>query len=521
VAEAWNAQTTAAQSAPGAYREARKEFLKVADAMNVGKDRANRLADGLLDLPDPAKRAAIAAKQLADQYNKLPKDVRLKVAALGADATKAQIDDLLDSLDLTEKERKIILSVIDHASGPIDDVQAKADDLDGTRATVRVFADITSALSRINTLFSVITTPQTVSVSQTTSGPAVPDRQHRARGGISRSARVTDRPILWGEAGPESYIPLVGRSDPRWGGAVDILRQSADALGIATAAAGKGPGRSIGARELSRRAARSDDPLNLSDLVDALKEMRREAEDVTEAEKDLKAAREASRNASKQVSKTEKDLEKARSDGNKAEVQRIQDRLKAQKEAARTADQDLTKAEKELSKQRDELASATDRWREAQQKLIDQAIAVQQSILSQGGVLEGSTSVTAGGILAKIRKAAKDAAEFDRNIAILRARGLDEDIIQQLLEEAGTPAANAAAKNLAEASKREIAKINAAQAHLEHVALRAGQTAVGGGGGGITVSATFTGPITTTDVTRLPRQIERRVLRAVRRARRR
>lgn len=505
VSDAWNALSAAAQAVPGKYRDAREGFLAAARAMHVNADEAKRLADRWMDLPDPTLRAESAAKRLAKAYNELPKDVRVRLSTLDADATEADVRKVLDGVKgLTDHDWKVIMAVVDQASGPIDRVRVNAEALGRTRVVVHVSADITAALESVNRLFGVITTPQTVSVNTTTFTPGnTPGQQvkGRAAGGIQRRAQTTDRPILWGEAGPESYIPLVGRSDPRWAGAVDILTQSADALGIATAAAGRKVGRSIGAAELSRRALRSDDPLGLDDLVEALAKMRAEAEDVAAAEDSLRAAREASRQAQRALNQVEDTTS-----------QKYRDRAKA----AREADREQAQAEAELSRQRGDLSKATDEWRQAQQTLIDQAVAVQQQLLGAGAVVGGAgTSVTVGGILAKINQAAKAARRFDRDIAVLRAMGLDEDVIQNLLSNAGTPEAQAAAHNLAEASRRQIREINQAQGRLESAATAGGRQAVQAGGT-VNYNVTLTGPITTTDVSKLDDRIERRIRRAVR-----
>ncbi|WP_280393234.1 phage tail tape measure protein [Nocardia wallacei] len=66
----------------------------------------------------------------------------------------------------------------------------------------------------------------------------------KADGGISHAAQITNRPILWGEAGPEAYIPLDpakrDRSVPIW---LEVGRRLGMMTAVAMAAGGIVPGK--------------------------------------------------------------------------------------------------------------------------------------------------------------------------------------------------------------------------------------------------------------------------------------
>lgn len=50
-----------------------------------------------------------------------------------------------------------------------------------------------------------------------------------AEGGLTRDAQIGSRPVLWGEAGPEAYIPL---SPSKRGRSVDIWARTGQILGV-------------------------------------------------------------------------------------------------------------------------------------------------------------------------------------------------------------------------------------------------------------------------------------------------
>lgn len=62
-----------------------------------------------------------------------------------------------------------------------------------------------------------------------TVGPGSAWASKQADGGIYRQAQITDKPILWGEAGPEAYVPLGQDKRPR---SVALLGQVADMFGF-------------------------------------------------------------------------------------------------------------------------------------------------------------------------------------------------------------------------------------------------------------------------------------------------
>lgn len=73
-------------------------------------------------------------------FDELPKEVRAKVRADGIPQTKRQIDDLVDELDLTEKERQALVTLRDNGIfGTIQAIRSALNDITGTyTATVRV-----------------------------------------------------------------------------------------------------------------------------------------------------------------------------------------------------------------------------------------------------------------------------------------------------------------------------------------------------------------------------------------------
>lgn len=449
-------------------------------------------------------------KDLVERYNNLPKNVRTDIKANGVDAD-ATVKSLLEKYKgLSKEEVKTILEADDQASHKIDTVELKMSQLDGDTATVRLLAQdaASAAIRALETLLHGVdgdTATVTVNTNRTTSNSGVKGRPSADGGQIL------------GPGGPRSdLIPAMLSNGEFVVNAfaakanLDLLhqinaRKFADGGPVRMANGGQ-PGRRFSPADLSQRAINSDLPAVIGELTDALREMRAEAKDVTEAEKDVKAAREASRQAAHALNQVEDTTSK-----------KYRERAKASREA----DKDLEKAEKELSKQRDQLQKATDAWKEKQAELLAQAKAVQDAVLASGAIFGGEgTSITVGGMLAKLKEAAKDGREFNRNIAEIRAAGLDERLVQQLLDNAGTPEAQAAAENLANASKKQINALNAAEGQLLNVAGRSGRAAVGGPGND-TVNIKFTGDITTTDVKKLPKALEARMRRAVRIARQR
>jgi hypothetical protein len=331
------------------------------------------------------------------------------------------------------------------------------------------------------------------------------------------------------------------------------------------------PGQVFSPADIVSMAMLEDAPLTISQLAAALEDMRDEAKDVIKAEKDLKKAREANKAVAKEIRELEKKLrgnarereqeanrvakanekqirklqqsfgketskaeerrlkrmEKAhkREEKNLEQHHKRQERnqekhLRAMERRQRASDKRLEKEEKALAKQREQLAKATQKWKEIQQELIAQAKAITDTIMANGAIFGGQgTSVSVAGMLAKLRASAQDAEEFHGYIRQIRGAGLDEDLIQQLLEQGSTPEGLAAAKALANASKDEIKQLNAQQARLEGVAGQIGQLGVNLKAGtniDNRVTVNINGPIRTTDVDRLARELPKHVRKAVR-----
>lgn len=503
-------------------REQVGALLDTAKALGFNRDKVRELLKSYNLTPRfiktvfqavDAEKAKKQAEDLVKRYNDLPIEVRTDIAANGveADATVKSLRAKYEGLSKMEAET--ILKAIDKASGPIEEVELKMEDLDGTVANVTVHAATGAATAAIRALEGILhgidgdTATVNVNTNRTTSTDIIGNRpKRRADGGL-----------ITGPGGPRSdMVPIMAsnkefivnaaatKANLAWLHHINA-RKFANG-GLVGMANGGQPGRQFSPADLSQRAINSDLPAVIGELTDALREMRAEAKDVTEAEKDVKAAREASRQAAHALNQVEDTTSK-----------KYRERAKASREA----DKDLEKAEKELSKQRDQLQKATDAWKEKQAELLAQAKAVQDAVLASGAIFGGEgTSITVGGMLAKLKEAAKDGREFNHNIAEIRAAGLDERLVQQLLDNAGTPEAQAAAENLANASRRQVKALNAAEGQLLNVAGRSGRFGVGGPGNDI-VNVKFTGDITTTDVTKLPKALEARMRRAVRIARQR
>jgi hypothetical protein len=251
-------------------------------------------------------------------------------------------------------------------------------------------------------------------------------------------------------------------------------------------------------------------------------DMRDEAKDVVKAEHALRRARHGGKAATHAVTKTEKKLEEARGKEkkDKEEIHRLEKLLQRQRHEAKADHKRTAKAEKELEQQRNQLAKATEKWKAMQAELLANAEAYSSAITANGAIFGGSgTSVTAAGILAKLKASAKDAQQFNKDIRILRARGLDESLITQLLEQGSTPEGAAAVHSLATASKAMLAKINKQQHRLERIGASVGAWGVNAGGGnhgGNHVNVNMNGPITTTDVDKLARLLPQHIRKALR-----
>jgi hypothetical protein len=405
--------------------------------------------------------------------------------------------------------------------------------VDGLKATPTVTANVGQALSAIGSVISAMGRVQSKSVTITTN--------HVSTGGKARGGPI------YGPGGPrEDLIPAMlsngefvvnaAATSRNFQQLVDINNSAfADGGPVGFAKGGKAerrrkrdqrtltPGSDLKPMELFAKILRGDVVPTLKDVARLFRDMRDEAKDVVKAEHALRRARRGSKASTHAVTKTEKLLEKARGKEkkDKEDINRLEKRLKQQRDAAKDDNKRQAKLEKDLEKQRNQLAKATDKWKAAQQELIDQAKTISAAITSNGAIFGGSgTSVTAAGILAKLRGASKDAAQFNKDIRTLRSRGLDEDLIGQLLEQGSTPEGVAAVHSLATASKRMLSRINKQQARLERIGASVGTWGVNAGGGPKqqTVNVNMNGPIHTTDVDRLAKLLPAHIRKALRMA---
>lgn len=537
--------------------------------------------------------AQVQAEALAKAYNKLPREVRVKINEEGGIHAEGVIKRVNRELDLTPKQRRILLDVRDNASVKVDKVKAKVRDLDHTKAFPDIDLDSGAfirksdlALDNLDKLSKQKSIPKldvdaTEAQSKIDHTNAMLDRYDGQKVDATLSAddqasRLIDL-VLARLSRVDGYtatstINVVtvestrrrAKGGPAWGPvrgpggptddlaglyalsnnefvhraaatnyygmdamyAINDMRADRDALRKAIGLASGGlaglssiqiPGLAGGGvppRKRGDRLTGSDvfartlrDPiLSLEDIARALHEMRDEARDVVRAERDLRRERERSKDLDRQVREAE------RGDGEASKHLLEQQRKQAKA---------LGDAEKELSRQRSELSEATSKLRDREKELLAQAQAISDAVTQQGAIFGGNgTSVTAQGILSKLRHSVADAVQFREDIAILRGRNLDETLIQQLLAEGSTPEGVQAVHNLAESSRRMFKRINAQQQKLERVGASVGAWGVGGGGGngGGGLSVTY-GDITTVDFESFNRKNVRNIRRAVRRAR--
>lgn len=140
---------------------------------------------------------------------------------------------------------------------------------------------------------------------------------------------------------------------------------------------------------------------------------------------------------------------------------------KAQAEAAKA----LSKAEQAVTDQRSQLSDATDKWRAAQQALLEQSKAYAATVSSLGDAFGGEgTSLSAQGLLAKKRDAANSGRQFDIYLKVLRRKNLDEDLIAELRAQGPTADGLALAQSLATSAPGMIRRINRADDRLDRTA---------------------------------------------------
>ena len=306
-------------------------------------------------------------------------------------------------------------------------------------------------------------------------------------------------PPAWSTTAPDLFHALNAKRASR-----EAIRKAAGMaqgglVGMAQGGRPRDRGSRLTAGDVFSKTLR-DPSLMLNDIARALHNMRDEARDVVAAERELRREREEARDLARRVREAEKG-----EDGKASKHLRDQQKAQAKELAA---------AEKNLAKQRDELSKATDKLKNQEKALLAQAQAVSDAITAQGEIFGGSgTSVTAAGILSKLRHATQDARQFKEDIATLRARGLDESLIAQLYEQGSTPEGVRAVHSLATASKSMLNRINRQQGRLERIGAAAGAQSVQKGGD---IVVNINGPITTTNVHQLAKELPRHLRKALR-----
>lgn len=255
-----------------------------------------------------------------------------------------------------------------------------------------------------------------------------------------------------------------------------------------------------------------------------------EQKEITQAEDELRRKRQHASDATRKANKIEAKLLKARRDEtvDDRQVHRLRERLHNQREREKITAKDLAKQEKDVTDQRDKLNKATEKWKNLQKELIAQAREVADAITAQGDVFGGAgTSNTAQGLLKKLQGARGDAKDFGRLIKRLRGRGVNQEILDQILDQGSTPEALNLLQSLAHAPNSLIHKINEQQKRLDKLANQVGTWSItpeharprhhrGGGsthghaGRGRVINNNFNGPIYTRDPKDTAREIERR-----------
>lgn len=254
-----------------------------------------------------------------------------------------------------------------------------------------------------------------------------------------------------------------------------------------------------------------------------------EQKKITAAEDELRRARQKAGGETKKIRAMEARLNKAREDETVtgAQLHRIRDKLRAQRQRAKDAGKAATKQEKEVEQQRNKLAKATERWKNMQAELLEQAKAVAESITSAGAVFGGAgTSNTAQGLLSKLSGAGSDAGAYGRLLKRVKGRGVDEAILDQILDQGQTPESLALLRSLSNAPNSLIRQINRQQDRLEDIANRVGTWSItprrhqgkpnarrdgdGHPGLGRVINNNFNGPIHTVDTKAMAREVEKR-----------
>lgn len=167
-------------------------------AKTLGQDYNDLAPDVKTRLIADSSNAKSAAKDLGVDYDSLSKDVQTKLKAIGAPTAKSIIKGVLDAA----KDKQMTIT----AKARMGKVNSQLDALDG-RTRDRTFS-VTAVYKEIHpgdNLGRHGLDPFGAARGAIFGGNGV---QRMATGAVKRQAMTTTRPVLWGEAGPEAYIPL-------------------------------------------------------------------------------------------------------------------------------------------------------------------------------------------------------------------------------------------------------------------------------------------------------------------------
>lgn len=158
----------------------------------------------------------------------------------------------------------------------------------------------------------------------------------------------------------------------------------------------------------------------------------------------------------------------------KALVIKREKELDAAKKRGKISAEDLAKAEKGVQDAMDRVAKASDAQRDAIQDLLDQKqAAIDMARQISEGLQQGANigdlfdqSGSAKGTLFDLQQQAADLKRFGAQISQLRAAGLDEDLIQQIVGK-GAGLGGDAAQAILDSGKGMVEALNKAQTELE------------------------------------------------------
>lgn len=210
----------------------------VSDKLHSVEDGARALADGIRESGD---QAHAMANVIADDVIPGMATMRDRVAEAG-DAARASargMDDLQASVIAVPDEKSVIIS--DNSPETIERLKALGFQVENTPTGLKVTATTDEAQATLDNFITtnshrrvdvtMLVTPQMGRPAN--NDPALqpgflgPMVQNAA--GSVREAQVSNRPILWAEAGPEAYIPLSPARRPR---SMDLLGEVAHRFGM-------------------------------------------------------------------------------------------------------------------------------------------------------------------------------------------------------------------------------------------------------------------------------------------------